>query len=391
MALHDVAVVGYAETRIVEKSDRDIWELQAEILESLLEKTGFEKGEIDGMILSSSMTGAGNAFWSQTTADQLALELDFCQTVDIGGCSPTGALARAALAIDAGLCTTVFCLYADTQASEANRQRPRSYFGEWQQPHGYLGPPAAFGLLSKRYEHQFGLDYRALAKLAVTQRGHAVLNDLACEKLRKPITEDDYLNSRMIADPIRLLDSVMVCDGASGLIVTSRKNAEKRGFTKCVVPVGYGERTNYRARDNIVDVTETGHLPAGARAFAQAGIKPKDIASFHPYDDFIIAIMMQLEMLGFCKHGQGCDFVKANNFTYTGNLPLNTGGGQISAGQAGLAGGGTNLVEAVRQLFGEGGKRQVKNTKNALVTGIGGIPYGRNWASSVVMILTPNG
>ena len=390
MAMHDVAVVGYAETKIVEKSDRDIWELQADILESLLEKTGFEKGEIDGLILSSSMTGAGNAFWSQTTADQLALELDFCQTVDIGGCSPAGALARAAMAIDAGLCTTVLCLYADTQASEATRQRPRSYFGEWQQPTGYLGPPAAFGFLSKRYEHQFGLDFSALGKLAVAQRGHAVLNDLACEKLRKPITVDDYLNSRMIADPVRLLDSVMVCDGASGLLVTSKKNAEKRGITTCVVPVGYGERTNYRARDNIVDVTETGHLPAGARAFAQAGMKPSDIASFHPYDDFIIAIMLQLEMLGFCKHGQGCDFVNANDFTHTGTLPLNTGGGQISAGQAGLAGGGTNLIEAVRQLFGEGGKRQVRNTKNALVTGIGGIPYGRNWASSVVMILTPN-
>ena len=157
-----------------------------------------------------------------------------------------------------------------------------------------------------------------------------------------------------------------------------------------MVPIGYGERTNYRASDNIVDVTETGHLPAGARAFAQAGLKASDIASFHPYDDFIIAIMMQLEMLGFCQHGQGCDFVKATDFTHTGNLPLNTGGGQISAGQAGLAGGGTNLIEAVRQLFGEGGKRQVKNTKNALVTGIGGIPYGRNWASSVVMIMTPN-
>jgi acetyl-CoA acetyltransferase len=388
MALHDAAIIAYAETKIVEKSERDVFQLGAEILESLLDKTGIEKAEIDGLILSSSMTGASNPFWSQTTADQLALELDFCQTVDIGGCSPAGALARACLAIDAGLATTVLCLYADCQASENNRRERGAQ--DFTQLLGYLGPPAAFGLLSKRYEHQFGLDYAALGKLAVAQRGHAVLNDLACEKLRKPISIDDYLNSRMIADPIRLLDSVMVCDGASGLLVTSRKNAEKRGFTKCVVPVGYGERTNYRARENIVDVTETGHLAAGKRAFAQAGLKASDIASFHPYDDFIIAIMMQLEMLGFCKHGQGCDFIKAHDFTHSGDLPLNTGGGQISAGQAGLAGGGTNLTEAVRQLFGEGGKRQVKNTKNALVTGIGGIPYGRNWMSSVVMILTPN-
>ena len=389
MALHDAAIVGYAETKILEKSERDVWELDAEILETLLDKTGFEKGEIDGLVLSSSMTGAGNCFWSQTTADQLALEVDFCQTVDIGGCSPLGAIARAAAAIDAGLCNTVLCLFADTQASE-NNQRMRSFHNEWTAPLGYIGPPAAFGLLSRRYQHQFGLDYAALGKLAVAQRGHAVLNDLAVEKLRKPITVDDYLNSRMIADPIRLLDSVMVCDGASGVLVTSRKAAEKRRLSKIAVPIGYGERTNYRAGEAIVDVTESGHYVAGQRAFARSGLKPTDVASFHPYDDFIIAIMMQLEMLGFCKRGQGCDFVREHEFTHAGDLPLNTGGGQISAGQCGLAGGGTNVVEAVRQLYGEGGKRQVRNTRNALVTGIGGIPYGRNWSSSVVMILTPN-
>src|SRR5215831_11679727 len=389
MALHDTAVVGYAETKIVEKSERDVWELGAEILEALLVKTGFEKGAIDGLILSSSMTGAGNCFWSQTTADQLGLEVDLCQTVDIGGCSPLGAIARAAAAIDAGLCSTALCLYADTQASE-NNQRMRAFHNEWTAPLGYLGPPAAFGLLSRRYEHQFGLDYAALGKLAVAQRGHSALNDLAVEKLRKPITVDDYLNSRMIADPIRLLDSVMVCDGASGVLVTGRKAAEKKGLSKIAVPIGYGERTNYRAGEAIVDVTESGHLVAGQRAFAKSGLKPSDIASFHPYDDFIIAIMLQLEMLGFCQRGQGCAFIREHDFTHSGDLPLNTGGGQISAGQCGLAGGGTNVVEAVRQLFGEGGKRQVKSTGNALVTGIGGIPYGRNWMSSVVMILTPN-
>ncbi len=103
----------------------------------------------------------------------------------------------------------------------------------------------------------------------------------------------------------------------------------------------------------------------------------KDIASFHPYDDFIIAIMLQMEMLGFCKKGQGCDFIREHDFNHDGDMPLNTGGGQISAGQVGLAGGGTNLVEAVRQLFGEAGARQVKDTSNALVTGIGGIPYAQ--------------
>ncbi len=390
MAMRDTAIVAYSEVKTVQKSDRDVWEIGAEILEDLLNKTGMEKGEIDGLCLSSSTTGAGNCFWSQTTADQLALEVDFCQTVDIGGCSPTGALARAAVAIDAGLCETVLCLFTDTAVRESG-QRQRHYQQEWTAPLGLLGPPTSFGFITSRYEHQFGLDYRMLGKLAVAQRNGAVLNDLACEKLRTPITIDDYINSRMIADPIRLLDSVMPCDGGSGLIVTSRKNAEKKGYKNAVFPIGYGEKTSFQFSENIVDVTDTGHMPAGAKAFKQAGLTANDIGSFHPYDDFIIAMMIQLEMLGFCKKGQGCDFIREHDFNFGGDLPLNTGGGQISVGQVGLAGGGTNLVEAVRQLFGEGGNRQVKNTKNALVTGIGGIPYNRNWNTSVVMVLTPNG
>jgi len=389
MALRDTAIVGFAETKIVEKSDRDIWELGAEILDSLLTSTGFEKQEIDGLVLSASMTGAANPFWSQTTADQLGLELDFCQTVDIGGSSPLGALARASAAIDAGLCTAAVLLYADTQGAE-NNSRQRSFSGEWTTPYGLLGPPGAFGLLSKRYEHLYGLDYRMLAKLAVAQRGHAVLNPNAVEKLRQPITIDDYINSRMIAEPIRLLDSVMVCDGASGLLVTSRARAKQKRIAKFVTPIGYGERTNYRIGESVVDVTQSGHLAAGAKAFAAAGLAAKDICSFHPYDDFVIAMMIQMEMLGFCKPGQGCAFIREHDFTHTGDLPLNTGGGQISAGQPGLAGGGVNFVEAVRQLMGAGGARQVKRIDNAMVTGIGGIPYGRNWATSTVMILTPD-
>lgn len=390
MGMENTAIVGFAETKIVQKSDKDVWELGAEILEDLLNSTGFEKDEIDGLILSSSITGAGNCFWSQTTADQLGLEVDYCDTTDIGGCSNVAAVARAAAAIDAGLCSTVLCLFSDTQLVE-NNLKHRGYQQEWQYPQGHLGPPTSFGFISSRYEHQFGLDLRALGKIAVAQRDGALLNDLACEKLRKPLNVDDYINSRMIADPVRLLDSVLVCDGASGLLVTSKKNAVRKGLTKIVTPIGYGERTAYRASESIADVTESGHLVAGAKAFAQAGLTAKDIASFHPYDDFIIAVMIQMEMLGFCKHGQGAAFISEHEFNHLGDLPLNTGGGQISAGQCGLAGGGTNLVEAVRQLFNEGGKRQVKNTKNALVTGIGGIPYARNWLSSVVMILTPNG
>ena len=390
MKFDDIAIVSYAETPIVERSERDVWALGADAMDEALARARMEKAEIDGLVLSSSATGAGNIFWSQTVADHLGLVVDFAQTVDIGGCSPIGAVARAAMAIQGGLCNVALCLFADTQVAE-NNMRMRAFADEWTLPCGYLGPVNAFGLLSRRYEHQFGLDYEALAKLAVTQRRHAIENPNAVAKLRAPITIEDYLTSRMISDPVRLLDCVMVCDGASAVIVARRSAAEKRGLTKIAVPTGYGERTNHRGNESIVDPTETGHAAAGARALSDAGLRARDVASFHPYDDFIIAIMLQMEMLGFCKHGQGCDYIREREFAFDGDLPLNTSGGQISAGQCGLAGGGTNLVEAVRQIFGEGGARQVKDTRNAVVTGIGGIPYGRNWNTSAVLALSSSG
>ncbi len=388
MSLRDSAIVAYAETKVMEKSDRDVWELGGEILESLLDKTGLEKQEIDGLVVAGlSSTGAGNMFWAQTTADVLGLELDFCEQVHTGGCSAVGSVARAAAAIDAGMCETALLLFADTGVAEPNA-RDRSYRREWTEPYGLMGPPGSFGLLTRRYEAQYGLDYQMLGKLAVTQRAHAVLNENACEKLRKPITIEDYMSSRMIADPIRLLDCVMPADGAAGLVMMSAKRAKQKGLAKRVIPIGYGERTNYRAGESMVDVAHSGHRPAGEKAFAQAGMSVKDVASLHFYDDFIIALMLQFENLGFCKTGEGCRFIRDNDFSYRGNLPLNTGGGQISAGQAACS--SHNLIEAVRQLMGEGGARQVKNTSNALVTGIGWINYARNWGTSAAMLLVPD-
>ena len=359
------------------------------IASELFAKTKLKPKDIDGVGFTVPLSECSNPFWSNYCTDYLGITTRWLQTTDLGGGSAIGNMARASMALQADLCETVMLIGADAPSTKWSAVYG-AYRNELWEPTGINGPPGAFGLLYQRYAAQYDLDFRGLGALAAAQRNGAAINENAYEKFRKRITIDDYLNSRMIADPIRLLDSVMVCDGASGVLVTGRKTAEKRGLTRIAVPVGYGERTNYRAGEAIVDVTESGHYVAGQRAFSQAGLAPKDVAAFHPYDDFIIAIMLQLEMLGFCKRGQGCQFIREHDFTHTGDLPLNTGGGQISAGQCGLAGGGTNVVEAVRQLFGDGGKRQVKNTGNALVTGIGGIPYGRNWSSSVVMILTPN-
>ena len=267
MGLRDNAIVAYAETKVMEKSDRNVWVLSGEILEELLDKTGIDKNEIDGLVMAGlTGTGAANPFWAQTTADVLGLEVGFCEQVHTGGCSAAGCVARAAAAIDYGMCEVAFLLFADTHVLEDRTDHSHSYRREWTDPYGLMGPPGAFGLLSRRYEAQYGLDYRMLGKLAVTQRNHALMNENACEKLRVPITIDDYMNSRMIADPIRLLDCVMRADGAAGLIMMSRKRAKEKGLTKTIIPIGYAERTNFKGGENLVDVTRSGHEICGKKA-----------------------------------------------------------------------------------------------------------------------------
>jgi len=382
----DIAIIGYYETPIVLRSGRDVYDLAGEAMAGVLAHAGIDKAEIDGLSVSSCFSDAGNPFYSPVLAAYLGLELDWCQTTDLGGASASGNVARAAAAIRAGLCDTVLLLSADAQSSE-NKGSIGGFRSEFQYPTGIMGPPGYFGLLSRRYDHQYGLDAKALGKLAVTQRNHALMNDNACAKLKRPLTIEEYLASPMISDPIRMLDCVVVCDGANALIVTTTGRARALGKKKMVHPIGYGERVNYAETDPLPDVTRAGTAVAGARALKAAGLTTRQIESFHPYDDFLIAIVLQLEALGFCEPGRGCPFVMEHDLSFTGDLPLNTGGGQISAGQPGLAGGGHNLVEAVRQLFGEEGARQVKRCHNAMVTGIGWIPYGRNWGSSTVVIL----
>ena len=150
MGLRDNAIVAYAETKVMEKSDRNVWVLSGEILEALLDKTGVDKNEIDGLVMAGlTGTGAANPFWAQTTADVLGLEVGFCEQVHTGGCSAAGCVARAAAAIDYGMCEVAFLLFADTHVLEDRTDHSHTYRREWTEPYGLMGPPGAFGLLSR--------------------------------------------------------------------------------------------------------------------------------------------------------------------------------------------------------------------------------------------------
>jgi acetyl-CoA acetyltransferase len=383
--MRDIAIVGYSETKIDVRSGRTSYQLAGDALDQILCQTKVEKDEIDGLCVSETMSESANPFWAQYMADVIGISPTWLELMGLGGVSSIGGVARAALALRSGMCSIALVLASDAQSSGQTPEQGAQRH-EFQYPTGLRGPVGAFGMIMRRYDHLYGLNRQALARLAVTQRNHALLNENACPRLRKPISEDDYLSSKLVSDPLRVLDSVMVCDGANAILMMSSDQAAKRGL-KAVHPTGYAELTHYKLTQPMTEITESGFLEAGPRALKNAGIKASNIQSFHPYDDFIIAIMLQLEHVGFSSPGRGAEFILNTNMTHRGDLPLNTGGGQISAGQPGLAGGGLNLVEAVRQMFGDGGDRQIKRTQNAMVTGIGGIPYARNWCSSAVMIL----
>lgn len=386
MSKSDIVIAGYSETPVVSKSGRSAYDFAGEALASLIEATGIEKDIIDGMSVTVPLSEASNPFFAVYMADALGISPTWLNYGGIGGCSATGGVARAMSAIRDGYCEVAMVLSADAP-STSWRANYGAFRGEFQDPVGVQGPPAMFGLLMNRYAHQYDLKDEALAKIATVQREHALLNDNALEKFKKPMTTEDYMTSRVVADPLRMLDSVMFCDGANAFLVMTQERAQQLGIKKTVRPAAYAELTNVNGNVACPDITETGFSHIGPKVLGKAGLKPSDISMFQPYDDFTIAVLMQFEDFGFCKRGEGSDFILANDISYKGNIPLNTGGGQISAGQPGLASGGLNLAEAVRQLFGEGGKRQVKAPKNALVTGIGVIPYGRNWGTSAAMIL----
>jgi len=381
-----IAIAQYAEIPNRLKTGRSAYDLAGEALAALLQKSGLALEEIDGLSLTAALSEGTNPFFAAYMCEALGLTPRWLNLSATGGCSALSGVMSAISAVREGRCRIAVVLSADAPSTiyraDFGAQRP-----EFQEPQAAARPPAAFGLLMSRYEHQYGLKEEALAKVAMVQRGHAVHNDNALPKLRTPLTLDEYKASRVIADPLRLLDSVMFCDGANALVVTSQEEARRRGWNRMAIPTAHAEVTNFNGREPLADITETGFGELAPRLFAQAGMAPAQVRMFQPYDDFTIAVQMQLEQLGFCARGRGADFILDTDMTHTGTLPLNTGGGQISAGQPGLAGGALNLVEAVRQLFGEGGARQVPDARNALVTGIGVIPYGRNWSTSAAMIL----
>jgi acetyl-CoA acetyltransferase len=281
---------------------------------------------------------------------------------------------HAASAIATGVCNTVLITMADNMLSGLSRDRAieaMSTAGHAQFERPYGPPiPGFYALIAQAHMHAYGTTSEQLAAVAVACRKHASLNPAA--QMRQPITIDDVLNSKMIAHPLHLLDCSLVSDGGAAVIMTAAERA-KDFKTRPVYMLGVGEGHSHEHISQARSLTTSAAKEAGERAYAMAGLGPKDIDVAELYDCFTPVVIIELEDLGFCPKGEGGRFVEGSRIELGGELPLNTHGGLMSHCHPGHPGSLFSITEAVHQLRGECGPRQVKDAEVALVHGQGGI------------------
>lgn len=369
------AIAGIGELRPMRRSDgRGVLQLMAEAGRLAVLDAGMEPGEVDGLLVAPPLGGAPVTFPS-IVAEYMGLRPAYCDVVDLGGASAAGQVWRAAAAIAAGMCSTVLCLTGDVQDPTQFYQRGTTVSSlpgpEFDRPYGPMGANSGYALAASRHMALYGTTPRQLAKVAVDQRTNACANPDALF-YGAPITLEDVLNSRLVVDPLHLLEIVMPCSGAAALVVTTRERA-RRTAHPLVLLLGAGEQVTHSGPAYAPDLTSTAIAAAAGRAFAMAGVSPREIDLVSVYDCYTITVAITLEDAGFCAKGQGGPFIEAHDLTWKGDFPVNTHGGQLSFGQPGLAGGMSHITEAVRQLRGEATGRQVRDCELAYVNGNGGV------------------
>ena len=353
----------------------------ARCLKSLLEASRLKKADIDGLTISSFTLAPDTAIG---LTQHLGVSPRWLDHVPLGGASGVVALRRAARAVQAGDAEVVACLAGDTNHVDSFRQTLAN-FSQFARdavyPYGAGGPNASFAFLTAHYMRTTGARREDFGKLCVAQRANALRFSPALFK--KPLTLEEYLAARPIAEPLHLFDCVMPCAGAEGFLVLTEEKASELGipYSKILSTI---ERHNAYPEDPIQ--VRGGWALERDELYAQAGAKPGDMDFVQAYDDYPVIPMMQIEDLGFCAKGDGAAFVRAHALTHDGDFPLNTSGGQLSVGQAGAAGGFLGMTEAIRQLTGKADGRQVKDAKLGLVSGFGMINFDRGLGSGAVIL-----
>jgi acetyl-CoA acetyltransferase len=347
----------------------------------VLARAGLRRTDIDGLSLSSFTVGPDTAIG---LTQHLGLSPRWLDHVPLGGASGVVALRRAARAVQCGDAELVVCVAGDTNHVDSFR-RMLSTFSRFAQdavyPYGSGGPNASFALITHNYMRRYGATREDFGKICVAQRTNALRFPPVL--LKKPLTLEEYLAARAISDPIHLFDCVMPCAGAEAFLVCREDVARSLGLPAARL-LATIERHNAFAEDAIqyrggwaMDIDEF---------YAMAGVTAADVDFVETYDDYPVISMMQIEDLGFCRKGEGAEFIRAHTLTADGSFPHNTSGGQLSVGQAGAAGGFLGLVEALRQLTGAALGATVPDAKIGLVSGFGMVTYDRGLASGAALL-----
>lgn len=335
---------------------------QASVL--ALAEAGLKPSDVDGLfvvVMDDSLSGL-------TFAEMLGIHPRFLDNNRTGGSSFQVHAMLAALALDAGLCDVALIAYGSNQRSSTGKLLQSSRPSPWESPYKPLRPISSYALAAARHMHQYGTTKEQLGAVALAARQWAALNPEAF--VREPLTMEDYLKGRLVADPFGVRDCCLVTDGAAAVVLT-RADRAKDLCRRPVYLLGGAQATTHREIASMPDLTVTGLAEAGPRAYAQAGVSPKDIDVVELYDAFTINPILFLEDLGFCEKGEGGRFVEGGRIAPGGKLAVNTNGGGLSCVHPGMYGLFT-IVEAARQLAGSAGERQVPGAKLAIAQGNGG-------------------
>jgi acetyl-CoA acetyltransferase len=369
-------IVGIGETPYTRdrNATKSALRLQLEASLRAIEDAGLTPKDIDGILPPFPRMASSEQIAASLGIDQLR----FAATVHMGGASVVASLQLAAMAVSGGIANHVLIPagwngYSGFRAAQAVANDVDSIPGgaiarDYYIPHGLTAPPQWYALIARRHMHEFGTTQEQLGAIAVAMRKHAQLNPNAVMRGR-PLTMDQYLASPVIAGPYRLFDCCLETDSAAAIIVTSAERASDLRHPPVYVS-GVAEGHPYPADEitNRKDIFNSGITEAAPRAFAMAGVEPRDIDFAEIYDCFTFEVIQQLEEAGFCKRGEGGAFVECGRIEHGGSLPVNTHGGLLS--EAHVLGAG-HVVEAVRQLRGQACGRQIQDARLGVVTGWG--------------------
>ncbi|GAC1328070.1 MAG: thiolase [Beijerinckiaceae bacterium] len=360
------AIVGAAESDLGAVAEGlSPLDLMGQGVSRALADCGLTLRDVDGIFCSAAQSRLS----SLALAEYLGRPDAYLDSTTTGGSSFMLHLAHAQASIAAGLCHVAVIAYGSTQRTVGRKFAAAPERNPYEAPFKPFLPPTAYALAASRHMYEFGTTREQLAEVAVAARQWALLNPIAWEK--KPLTIAEVLGSRMVSYPLTIRDCCLVTDGGGAIVVTSAERARALK-KKPVFVLGTGHCTTHGTIANMPNLVETGARQSGEAAYRMAGIKAADVDVAELYDAFTINTILFLEDLGFCAKGEGGAFVGGGRIAPGGTLPVNTNGGGLSYCHPGMYG-LFLLIEAVRQLRGECGARQVRDPKIALAHGNGGV------------------